>query len=149
MDPPREQRTESFDRRRTLMPRQPILNLQRSRRSAPEYGRKAKRNGYISSNVSSISGKTENKSATRAKTGQKVTQKINISESENNNKINGRNTRPTCGSRYFTTSRKLLRQVCRQPKKDVATEDKKTSKNLSWLSRQQPPRYTQTPKEQT
>lgn len=33
--------------------------------------------------------------------------------------------------------------------KNVPEEDKKTSKNLSWLSRQQPPRYTQTPKEQT
>ena len=29
-------------------------------------------------------------------------------------------------------------------KKDVATEDKKTSKNLSWLSRQQPPIYSDT-----
>lgn len=131
------------------MPRQPILNLQRPRRSAPEYGRKAKRNGYISSNVSSISGKKENKSATRTKTGQKVTQKINISESENNNKINGRNTHPTCGSRYFTTSQKLLRQVCRQPKKTSQQKIKRRQKISHGYQGSSPPRYTQTPKEQT
>lgn len=126
------------------MPRQPILNLQQSRRSAPEYGRKAKRNGYISSNVSSISGKKENKSATRAKTGQKVTQKINISESENNNKINGRNTRPTCGSRFFTTSQKLLRQVCRQPKKTSQQKIKRRQKISHGYQGSSPPIYSDT-----
>ena len=130
------------------MPRQPILNLQRPRRSAPEYGRKAKRNGYISSNDSSISGKKGKQVGDESENRAKITQKINISESENNNKINGRNIRPTCGSRYFTTSQKLLRQVCRQPKKTSQQKIKRRQKSLMVI-KAAAPRYTQTPKEQT